>query len=218
MTKYNPKIEALPLAPLLLKSCFSDLQFLTQSSSASSFNLVHIEPRPYIQDPIEASKWWTRLIHLSCVLWAISDWPTNGPTDWPMDRPTEWLIELHALDWKHPWMDPLLRATSTVVRFTSQQPQILSKTQSATFLNLNYIRGSKIHPWGPHQSLKMTNKFVQTTMRLFNAILFSIFFSLYGWYLFSLNCTIDFQSISLDFAIDFAIDFATFTMWLQTYR
>ena len=31
--------------------------------------------------------------------------------------------------------------------------------------------------------------------------------------MFPLNCTIDFQLISLDFAIDFAI----FTMWLQTY-
>ena len=29
----------------------------------------------------------------------------------------------------------------------------------------------------------------------------------------SLNCTIDFQLISLDFAVDFAI----FTMWLQTF-
>ena len=59
----------------------------------------------------------------------------------------------------------------------------------------------------------LQNKFVRTTMRLFNAIFFSIFFSFYWCYLFPLNCTIDFQLISLDFAIDFAI----FTMWLQTY-
>ena len=50
-------------------------------------------------------------------------------------------------------------------------------------------------------------------MRLFDAIFFSIFFSVYGCYLFPWNGTIDFQSISLDFAIDFAI----FTMWLYMY-
>ena len=55
------------------------------------------------------------------------------------------------------------------------------------------------------------NKFVRTTMRLFNAIFFSIFFSFYGCYLFQLSCTIEYPLISLDFVIDFAI----FTMWLQ---
>ena len=38
-----------------------------------------------------------------------------------------------------------------------------------------------------HGSYKK-NKFVRTTMRLFNAIFFSIFFLFYGCYLFSLNC------------------------------
>ena len=33
------------------------------------------------------------------------------------------------------------------------------------------------------------DKFVGTTMQLFNAILFSILFSFYGCYLFPLNCT-----------------------------
>ena len=56
-------------------------------------------------------------------------------------------------------------------------------------------------------------KFVRTTMRLFNAIFFSIFSLYYECYLFQLSCTIKFPLISLDFAIDFAI----FTMWLQTY-
>ena len=49
------------------------------------------------------------------------------------------------------------------------------------------------------------NKFIQTTMRLFNEIFFSIFFSFYECYLFPLN------------HLDFAIDFEIFTMWLQMY-
>ena len=44
------------------------------------------------------------------------------------------------------------------------------------------------------------NKFVWTMMRLFHAILFSIFFSFYGYFLSPLNCTIDLWLISLDFA------------------
>ena len=55
------------------------------------------------------------------------------------------------------------------------------------------------------------NKFVRTTMRLFNALFLLIVFSLYGCWLFSFNFTTDIQSILLDFVIHFAI----FTMWWQ---
>ena len=56
-------------------------------------------------------------------------------------------------------------------------------------------------------------KFVRTTMRHFNAIFFSIFFSFYGYYRFPVNGTIDFPLISPDFPKDFAI----FTSWLMPY-
>ena len=57
------------------------------------------------------------------------------------------------------------------------------------------------------------NKFVRTTMRLFNAIFFLIYFFHFMDDLFLWNYTIDFKLILLNFAIGFAI----FIMWLQTY-
>ena len=57
-----------------------------------------------------------------------------------------------------------------------------------------------------YEKVFFLNEFVQTKMRLCNS-----FFNIFLFY--RLNCAIDWQLISLDFAIDFAI----FTMWLQTY-
>ena len=57
-----------------------------------------------------------------------------------------------------------------------------------------------------HVHMKRTSSLMQTTMRLFNAYFFTIFFKISCMSFFSIRLfTIDFQLISLDFAKDFAI-------------
>ena len=123
----------------------------------------------------------------------MDDIPTSGWTEWRKDIP----FYKEAID------TPINDAF----------PAFYQQTNEPMNKRSYVLMDQRMDIFSCRDAITLDNKFVRTTMRLFNAIFVSIFFLFYGWCLFPLNCSIDFQLISLDFSIDFAI----FTMWLQTY-